>query len=137
MTSSDANWMAAQSCRKQPFILCPKYALLGCDVEVKQTTKGMKEIAPILLQPFCDTTCLKIWCIIMLYVHMWINCDRGGMNVCQEHITYSIGSGSPLEKIRVSEQGLHNSWTSYCSAFFHTLQGTLTLCKITGMKQIT
>lgn len=106
-------------------------------MEVKQTTEAMKEKAVMLMQPFSDNTCLEIWCIIMLYVQVWINCSHGGMNVCQENISCPIGAGSRLEKLRVSEQELHDSWTSYCSAFFNMLQGTLPLYKIAEMKQIT
>lgn len=54
----------------------------------------------MLLQPFSDNTCLEIWCIIMVYVQVWINCTHGGMDVCQENISYPIGAGSPLEKIK-------------------------------------
>lgn len=133
----NANWMAAQSCGKQRFVLCTEYALLDWDVKVKQTSKAMKEMAVMLLQPFSDNTCLETWCIIMLYVQVWIHCNHGGINVCQENIVYPIGSGSPSGKIRVSERELHNSRTSYRPVFFSTLQGTLPLCKIAEMKQIT
>lgn len=92
-----------------PFVLCPKYALPSRDAEVKQTTKAMKEIAVMLPQAFSDSTCLEIWRIIALYVHVWINCNHGGMNECQEHITHPIGAAPRLEKTRVSEHEPHDS----------------------------
>lgn len=117
-----------------PLYFVPNMLLLGRDMEVKQTTKAMKEIAVTLLQPFSDDTCLEIRCIIVLYVHVWIKCNRRGMNVCQEDITHPIGAGSPAEKIsEFQSESCTIPGQVTCSVFFRTLQGTLPLCIITGM----
>lgn len=133
----NANWMALLSCSKQPFILCPRYALLGWDVEVKQTTKAMKEkscYAPATIQwqymPW-DMVHYHGLCASVDKLYAWRDGCVPGKHFLPHRRWFSFGENKEFQS-----ESRAVSRTSYFSAFFTTLRGALPLCKITRIKQI-